>query len=247
MDRMIYVAMAGAEHILAQQAVVANNLANLASTGYRADTSIFREVAARGEGLATRSFVVETTPSADFTPGPINTTGRDLDVAVEGKGWIAVQGSDGSEAYTRNGAFSISPNGVLQTANGLNVLGDGGPITIPPETSVTIATDGTVSGVAVGSRPGSVVSLGRIKLVNPDEAQLAKSNDGLFRLRNGGTAEADAKVKVAPGALEGSNVNAIETMVSMIDLARQFDMQMKLLQTAERDAQQAGQLLNVSR
>jgi flagellar basal-body rod protein FlgF len=243
MDRMIYVSMTGAEHILNQQAVVANNLANVATTGYRADTSVFREVAARGEGLATRSFVVDSTPGLDFTPGPISTTGRDLDVAVQGKGWIAVQGVDGSEAYTRNGAFSISQNGLLQTAAGLNVLGDGGPITVPPNTAVTIAADGTVSAVTVGTKPNSVVSLGRIKLVNPDETQLMKSPDGLIRLRGGGTAEADAKVVVAPGAVEGSNVNAVETMVSMIDLARQFDMQMKLMQTADKDAQQASQLL----
>jgi flagellar basal-body rod protein FlgF len=247
MDRMIYVAMTGAEHILNQQAVVAHNLANVATTGYRADTSVFREVAARGEGLATRSFVVDSTAGADFTPGPINPTGRDLDVAVQGQGWIAVQAEDGGEAYTRNGAFQISPNGVLQTASGLNVAGDGGPIAIPADTAVTIATDGTVSGVPVGTRPGSVVTLGRIKLVNPAENLLSKGADGLFRLAGGASAEADGKVVVAPGALEGSNVNAVETMVSMITLARQFDMQMKLLQTADKDSQQASQLLSISR
>jgi flagellar basal-body rod protein FlgF len=246
MDRMIYVAMTGAEHILNQQATVAHNLANVATTGYRADTSVFREVAARGDGLPTRSFVVDSTAGFDFSPGAINTTGNPLDVAVQGPGWIAVQASDGAEAYTRNGAFQISPNGVLQTAAGLNVMGDGGPISVPADTAVTIAADGTVSGVPVGTKPGAVVTLGRIKLVNPEPGSLTKGGDGLFRTQSGG-AEADSKVVLAPGALEGSNVNAVETMVSMITLARQFDMQMKLMQTAEKDAQQASQLLSVSR
>lgn len=246
MDRMIYVAMTGAEHILSQQAAVAHNLANVATTGYRADTSVFREVATRGEGLATRSFVVDSTAGADFTPGAINTTGNSLDVAVQGPGWIAVQAADGGEAYTRNGAFQVSPNGVLQTASGLNVMGDGGPISIPADTAVTIASDGTVSGVPVGTKPGAVVTLGRIKLVNPEQKLLTKGGDGLFR-SSSGTAEADSSVVLAPGALESSNVNAVETMVSMITLARQFDMQMKLLQTADKDAQQASQLLSVSR
>jgi flagellar basal-body rod protein FlgF len=245
MDRMIYTAMTGASHILDQQAVVAHNLANVATNGYRADTSMFREVALRGDGLATRSFVVDSTPGANFAPGPINTTGRDLDVAVQGPGWIAVQAADGSEAYTRNGAFQISPNGVLQTASGLNVAADGGNISIPADTLVTIATDGTVSGVPTGTKPGSVVTLGRIKLVNPDEKSLSKGPDGLFRIAGGGSAEADSNVVLAPGALEGSNVNAVETMVSMITLARQFDMQMKLMQTADKDSQQASQLLKV--
>jgi flagellar basal-body rod protein FlgF len=243
MDRMIYTAMSGAARILEQQAVVAHNLANVSTNGYRTDTSVFREVAVRGEGLATRSFVIDSTPGADFAPGPINTTGRDLDVAVQGQGWIAVQAADGSEAYTRNGAFQISPNGVLQTASGLNVAADGGNISIPADTLVTIAADGTVSGVPTGTKPGSVVTLGRIKLVNPDERLLLKGADGLFRLAAGGSAEADTNVVLAPGALEGSNVNAVETMVSMITLARQFDMQMKLLQTADKNAQEASQLL----
>lgn len=244
MDRMIYVAMTGAEHILNQQAVVANNLANVSTTGFRADTSAFREVLARGEGLATRSFVVDSTPGADFSPGTVMTTGRDLDVAVQGGGWIAVQAPDGSEAYTRDGSLRISENGVLQTSRGFTVMGDGGPISIPADTEVTIATDGTVSGVPSGTRPSSVVTLGRIKLVNPEQSQLKKGNDGLFRVGSG-TAEADSKVKLAPRAVEGSNVNAIETMVSMIELARQFDMQMKLMQSADKNAQQAAQLLNL--
>ena len=244
MDRLIYTAMTGASQTLGRQAAVAHNLANVATTGYRADTSVFREVAMQGDGLGTRSFVVDSTAGSDFTPGAINTTGHDLDVAVQGQGWIAVRATDGGEAYTRNGAFQISPNGVLQTASGLNVMGDGGDIAIPADTAVTIATDGTVSGVPVGSKPSAVVTLGRIKLVNPEQSLLSKGADGLFRVRSG-AAEADSSVVLAPGALEGSNVNAVETMVSMITLARQFDMQMKLMQNADKNAQQASQLLKV--
>ena len=246
MDRMIYTAMTGAEHILEQQAVVAHNLANVSTNGYRADTSAFREVLLRGEGLPTRSFVVDSTAGADFTPGTINTTGRDLDVAVQGQGWIAVQANDGSEAYTRGGALQVSQNGVLQTSTGLNVMGDGGTIAVPADTQITISNDGTVSGVPAGNKPNAVVTLGRIKLVNPDPASLRKGLDGLFRLSGGATAEADSNVVLAPGALEGSNVNPVEAMVSMIALARQFDMQMKLLQSADKNAQQASQVLSIS-
>jgi len=243
---MIYVAMTGAKHILDQQAVVAHNLANVSTTGYRAAASAFRAVPVQGEGLPTRTFVVGSTPGANFAPGPLQGTGRDLDVAVQGAGWIAVQGADGSEAYTRNGSLQVSPNGVLQTRNGLNVLGDGGPISIPPDSNISIAKDGTVSAVATLPPPKSVNVVGRIKLVNPDERLLARGSDGLFRLANGGSAEADSKVELASRALEGSNVNMVESMISMIDLARQFDLQMQLLSNAQKNATQAGQILNIN-
>jgi len=243
MDRMIYQAMTGAKHTLNQQAVVSHNLANVTTNGFRAQTSVFRAVPLLGEGAATRAFVVDSTPGADFTPGAVQHTGRDLDIAVQGKGWIAVQAPDGSEAYTRAGSLQLSANGVLQTRNGHPVLGDGGPISIPGNTVVTIAGDGTVSTVQAGNKPGASSAVGRIKLVNPPEANIERGDDGLFRVSGG--APADASVRIISGALETSNVNVVDSMVSMIALARQFDMQMKALQNAEANARQAAQLLSL--
>jgi flagellar basal-body rod protein FlgF len=243
MDRLIYQAMTGAKHTLGQQAVVSHNLANVSTNGFRAETSVFRAVPIVGEGAPTRAFVVDSTPGADFTPGAIQHTGRDLDIAVQGKGWIAVQAPDGSEAYTRAGSLQLNASGVLQTRNGHTVLGDGGPISIPGSTNVTIAGDGTVSTVQSGTRPGPSSAVGRIKLVNPPDSNLTRGDDGLFRAR--GEAPADANVRIVSGALETSNVNVVDSMVSMIALARQFDMQMKALQNAESNARQAAQLLTL--
>jgi flagellar basal-body rod protein FlgF len=245
MDRMIYTAMTGAKHILEQQATTAHNLANVTSTGFKAQIDSFRAVPVISEGLATRAFVVDSTVGADFNSGTLQQTGRDLDVAVHGDGWLVVQRADGSEGYTRNGALKVSENGVLQTSNGLTVMGDGGPISIPPDITVSIGKDGTVSSINNGTLPGPSNELGRLKLVNPPEANLKRADDGLFVTKNGIPAEADANVVVVGGALESSNVNVVDAMVSMISLGRQFEMQMKLLQNAENNANKASQLLSM--
>ena len=248
MDRIIYVAMTGAKQMLEQQSVIANNLANVSTTGFRAQMSAFRAAEVFGEGAATRAFVVDSTHGADFTPGAIQHTGRDLDVAVEGAGWIAVQTAGGGEAYTRNGSLQVSVNGVLQTRNGLSVLGDGGTLAIPADTRITVAGDGTVSTVPSGnSQATQVTPIGRIKLVNPPEAELVRGDDGLFRLKSGAPADADVKVKLQGGSLESSNVSAVESMVSMIAISRQFDMQMKILQNADANDRQAAMLLSMNR
>jgi flagellar basal-body rod protein FlgF len=246
MDRLIYTAMTGAKHILEQQANTSHNLANATTTGFRAQLDSFRAVPVNGPGLATRAFVVDATVGTDFTPGAIQQTGRDLDVAVQGKGWIAVQADDGSEAFTRNGSFKLSENGVLQTQNGLNVMGDGGPISIPPDVTLSIGKDGTVSAIATSGKPGAVTVLGRIKLVNPPEDGIVRGDDGLFRMKNGDQADADANVALIGGALEGSNVSVVDSMVSMISLARQFEMQMSLMKNAESNEAKAAQLLALS-
>jgi len=246
MDRLIYTAMTGASHVLQQQAAVAQNLSNTNTPGYRAAINTFRSVPLVGEGLPTRAFVVDSTAGADFSPGIMQSTGRNLDVAVQGQGWIAVQLEDGSEAYTRNGSFQVTPEGVLQTRNGLTVAGDAGPITIPADTEVSVAKDGTISTVPSGPQASQVVMVGRIKLVNPPERQMVRGDDGLFRTRDGNTAEPDVNVTVASGNLESSNVNTVEAMVNMISLARQFDMQMKMLQSADANAKQASTLLSVN-
>ncbi len=246
MDKLIYTAMTGASHVLQQQAAVSENLANTSTPGFRATLNTFRAVPLVGEGLPTRTFVVDSTAGFDFTPAAFQPTGRALDVAVNGTGWIAVQAADGKEAYTRNGSFQISSSGVLQTRTGQNVLGESGPITIPQGTQLTFAKDGTISTVPEGNQATSVVVVGRLKLVNPPPAQLERSGDGLFRLIDGSVAPVDAKTEVVPGNLEGSNVSAVEMMVNMISLARKFDMQMKMLTTADNDAKQASSIMNIA-
>lgn len=246
MDRLIYTAMTGAKHTLEQQATVSHNLANLTTNGFRAQVDAFRAVPVIGEGLATRAFVIDATVASDFTPGVIQTTGRDLDVAINGKGWIAVQGPDGKEAYTRNGSFAVNANGVLQTRTGQNVLSDGGTISVPPDTQLTIGKDGTITTVPSGGEKTQVSEVARIKIVNPPEDKMLRGDDGLFHLADGATADVDESVMLHNGALESSNVNAAEMLVTMITLSRQFDLQMKLLQNAEQNAAKASQVMVVT-
>ena len=199
MDRLIYTAASGAKHILEQQATTSHNLANVSTTGFRAQIDSFRAVQVEGGTLPTRAFVVNSTVGADFSSGPLQATGRDLDVAIKGKGWIALQMPDGSEAYTRNGALQMNENGLLTGTGGNAVAGDGGPISVPPDVTVAIGGDGTISTIAAGTKPGTPTVLGRLKLVNPPEADLVRGDDGLFRLKDGKAAQADTLVSVAGG------------------------------------------------
>ncbi len=246
MDRVIYVAMTGAREVTRQQAAVSHNLANVSTHGFKQELSVFRALPVVGEGARTRAFVAETTPRTDFSTGAIQLTGRPLDVAVRGNGWIAVQDANGQEAYTRMGHLQISQNGILQTTNGLNVLGDGGPLAIPPDEDVLIAKDGTVSTIPVGRNLAGVAIAGRIKLVNPPEAELRRGEDGLFRTANGQAAQADANVQLVSGALETSNVNPAEALVNMVSLARQFEMQMKVIGNAEDNHRSADKVLSAN-
>ena len=252
MDRLIYTAMTGASHVMERQASLSSNLANTSTTGYRSTINAFRAIPLNGEGLPTRTFVVNSTTGYDFTPAPLERTGRTLDVGLNGKGWIAVLLPDGKEGYTRDGNLQVSPNGILQTRSGYPVIddtGQAGPpgqISIPPDSEITVAADGTLSAVPTGATPSQVTTVGRLKLVNPPEGQLARGQDGLFRTQNGKPVAADANVTVTPGSLEGSNVSAVGAMVDMISIARQFEMQMQMLKTASDDAQQASQLLHIT-
>ncbi|MCX7901907.1 MAG: flagellar basal-body rod protein FlgF [Burkholderiaceae bacterium] len=241
MDRVIYTGMAAAKHLLHRQETLANNLANANTTGFRAELVALRAVPLRGQEAGTRVATVETTLGVDFTPGPMIATGRDLDVAIQGAGWLAVQTPDGGEAYTRNGSLQVAADGTLTLPNGLPVLGEGGPLVVPANTSVTVAPDGTVSAKVDGQT--AVNAVGRLKLVNPPTEELVKGNDGLFRLRSGEAADADPNVRVAAGTLEGSNVNVVEAMVGMIAAARQFELQMKLLEAARDNEQKANTLI----
>ncbi len=246
MDHMIYTAMTGAKHILEQQATTSHNLANVNSTGFRAQVDAFRAVPVVSDALPTKTFVVDSTIGANFQPGIIQQTSRSLDVAIQNEGWLVVQRDNGSEGYTRNGSLKVSENGVLQTENGKTIMGDGGPISIPPDVTITIAKDGTVSAVNNTTLPGPSNILGRLKLVNPNEKNLVRGEDGLFQNANGQPSDADSNVSVISGALEGSNVNVVESMVDMISLARQFDLQMKLVKEAENNDSKATQILSMS-
>jgi flagellar basal-body rod protein FlgF len=238
MDRMIYLSMAAAKATMHRQEVVSHNLANVSTNGFRAELAAFRAVPVRGDGASSRVYALESTVGYSNAPGTVQTTGRPLDVAVKGNSWLAVQALDGTEAYTRAGALEVNAEGVLTDLQGRPVVGDGGPLTIPANAEVEVASDGTVSAKVGRERPQP---LGRLKLVTP-EAPLQRGTDGLFRAAEGDLA-ADPAARVQSGALEGSNVNAVESMVAMIAAARQFEQQMKALQTAEQKEQSATKLL----
>lgn len=242
MDRLIYTAMTGAKGTMDQQAAVAHNLANATSTGFRAELHKLRAVEVQTEALRTRAFTVDASVANNFDQGALQHTGRAYDVALAGKGWLAVQMPDGSEAYTRNGSLDVSANGILQTHDGKPVLGDGGPITIPPDNEISIGADGSISA-SQPDQPGVVNLVAQLKLVNPPEADLVRGDDGLFRVRGGAPAQADPTVRVAGGYLEGSNVNVVDQMVQMISLSRQFEMQTRMLSTAEQNDRAAAQVL----
>ena len=241
MDRMIYLSMAGAKATMQRQDTLSNNLANVSTVGFRAELSAFRSVPVQGDGASTRVYALESTPGYDPTPGTISATGRNLDVAMKDNAWLAVQGLDGTEAYTRGGSLTTNADGTLMTTSGITVLGDGGPIQVPPNTTISIGGDGTVSATSADGRSNSV---GKLKLVTPD-APMTRGTDGLFRAADGDLS-VDDKAQVVSGALEGSNVSAVETMVEMISAARQFEAQMKSLSNAEGNDKAAQQLLSVN-
>lgn len=246
MDRMLYVAMTGAKQILEAQGTVSHNLANVATTGFRADLHAFSSQAVPGAGFPTRVNTVNEGGSVSMEAGPIASTGRALDVAIDGEGWFAVQARDGTEAYTRMGNFRLTPDGNLETATGLPVLGDGGPVSLPPADEIAVGGDGTITIVGQGVSAASASAVARLKLVNPRPGDLVKGPDGLMRLRGGAVAPADANVRAIGGALEGSNVNAAKALVEMIEFQRLFDMQVKLLSTADQNAQISQRLLQAA-
>lgn len=244
MDRMIYVGMTGAKQAMEQQAAVANNMANVSTPGFRAQINNYRAVPVVGDEMATRAMVVATTPGADMRSGPLMQTGRALDVAIRGDGWLTVQTPDGGEAYTRVGNLQVGAEGQLMTMDGRPVLGEAGPMVVPPGSSLVVADDGVVTALGAGDPAVGAAEVGRLKLVNPSVDALVRGDDGLFRMQAGAAApQADPSVRLLSGTLEGSNVNAVEAMVDMIANARRFEMQMKTLQTAESNDQQADKLL----
>jgi len=244
MDRLIYTAMTGASAASQRQAVLANNLANVSTNGFRAELSTYRAVPVRGYGATTRVMALEATPGWLDIPGSPQRTGRAMDAMTTGNSWFAVQGLDGTEAYTRNGSFEVDATGTLKTNTGLVVLSDGGaPITVPAGGEVTLGSDGTLTA-KVGKQPPA--GIGRLKVATPTaDDPLKRGGDGLFRTTSGDPMPNDTTARLQLGVVEGSNVNAIETMVGMIQTARQFDAQTRLMQTAEQDDRAAAQLLSM--
>jgi flagellar basal-body rod protein FlgF len=246
MDRGLYVAMTGAKQIMQAQAVNNHNIANASTTGFRADSVAFTSEPIYGPGYATRVNAVAGDAGVDFSSGVVTSTSRPLDIAINGKGFIAVQGADGKEAYTRAGDLRVMESGAVTTATGLPVMSESGPLTIPPSTQVTIGSDGTISVVPLGLSPAAQSQIDRIKLVNPPTKDLQKGVDGLLHLKSGGQAATDETVTVTSGVLESSNVNAAQSLVNMIELQRLYEFQIKSINSADADEQSAERLMLTS-
>lgn len=246
-DKALYVSMSGAKQNMYAQQVNANNLANVDTNGFKKDFAAARSMPVFGEHHPSRAFAMTESPGTDFSGGPLKQTGRDLDVTIKGDGYLAVEPEPGDEAFTRQGDLMIDANGILRTGDGMPVLGNGGPVAIPPADKVEIGADGTISVVPAGGPGDQLAEIDRLKLVNPDTEDLRKSEDGLIRRKPDaaldGEEPADARVRLISGFLEGSNVNAIEAMVQNLELQRQYEMQVKAMQRADENSQAAAQLL----
>jgi flagellar basal-body rod protein FlgF len=247
MDKMLWVAMSGAKENMNAVSVRANNLANANTDGFKADLEQARSMQAFGEGLPTRVFAMTESPGQNFAAGALQTTGRNMDVAIKDQGWIAVQDQNGNERYTRNGSLEVGTDGLLKNSKGNTIIGDNGPIFVPqPVDKLTIGSNGNVSIRPMGAPENVMEVIGRIKLVNPPNGNIEKGTDGLFKLKDDQVALADANVKLQIGALESSNVNSVEEMTSMIALQRQYEMNVKLMKTADENAQRSESLMRIS-
>lgn len=233
MDRLIYTSISAMRGAMARQASTANNLANASTTGFRAEMASARSMWLKGDGLATRAQASEEVTAADMNAGVVQQTGRDLDVAIEGDGMLAVQSREGDEAYTRRGDLQLSNSGLLTTGDGAPVLGDQGPVTLPPADRISIAKDGAIWIVPQGGDPNNPQKVEQLKLVSPAGSKVVKALDGLFRVEGGGALPSDPNGRVIPGSLEGSNVNASAALVDMIDASRAWETQIKLITTAQ--------------
>jgi len=246
MDRMLYIGMSGAKETLLSQGINSNNLANVSTTGFREDLAQQRSMAVFGPGHPSRVYAMTETPGVNYSPGPIESTGRPLDMAIKQDGWIAVQGEDGEESYTRAGNLKVTPQGILVTGSGLPVMGNAGPISLPPYESVSIGGDGTITIRPIGQGAAALAQVDRIRLVNPALEDMEKQADGLFKVKNGEPAEPDITVKLMSGMLEKSNVSVVESMVRMITLNRNFEMQTKVMSTSEEISNATDSLLRMS-
>jgi flagellar basal-body rod protein FlgF len=246
MDKLLYIAASGAKQDLLATSVRANNLANAQTNGFKAQLEQARAMPAYGEGLPTRVFSMTESPSNDYEGGPMITTGRPLDVAIQGNGWFSVMTAQGEEAMTRNGSFTMTADGALQDPKGNLVMGENGPMFLPvPVSNITIANDGTVTARLQGAPENQIDEVGRLKLVNPELTNVKRREDGLFDLKDGQIAQQDIGVTVSSGMLEGSNVNAVDEMVNMISLQRHYELQVKLMKQADTMVTRSNALLRI--
>ncbi|KQQ57103.1 flagellar basal body rod protein FlgF [Pseudomonas syringae] len=245
MDKLLYVAMTGASENAVAQKARANNLANVSTNGFLRDFEQARSMPVFGEALPSRAYALTERPGTDFSSGTLIETGRDLDISVNGDGWIAVQTADGGEAYTRTSGMNIDALGILRDGSGLPVMGNGGPIAVPPQQQIEIGSDGTISVRALGESPQVMAQIDRIKLVNPDLSTMEKGPDGLIHTKSGQAAPVDANVRVESGFLQASNVNAVEEMTSILALSRQFELHVKMMKTAEEDDAAMARVLQI--
>ncbi|MFQ6572752.1 flagellar basal body rod protein FlgF [Pseudomonas sp. UM16] len=245
MDKMLYVAMTGASQNALAQKAHANNLANISTTGFQRDLEQARSMPVFGDSFPARAYAMTERPATDFSPGSMLETGRDLDVAIGGDGFIAVQAPDGSEAYVRTASMNIDALGVLRAGNGMPIMGNGGPIAVPPEQKIEVGEDGTITIRAMGEGPRVMAEVDRIKMVNPDLKTMSKGLDGLIHTNNGQPAVADANVKLVSGFLEASNVNAVEEMTSVLALSRQFELHIKMMTTAKEGDEAMARVLQI--
>lgn len=245
MDRALYVAMTGAAETLRAQAVNHHNLANASTTGFKAELMAATAVPVQGAGFGSRVQVQALVTGTDARAGGLQATGRSLDIALQRDAWLAVQDTSGQEAYTRAGDLTLDANGGLRTASGLAVLGDGGPITLPAATNVDIGSDGTLSVIAAGLTGAVATSAGKLKVIRAEVSTLERSGNGLFRAKSGTEPAAAEGAVLVSGALESSNVNVADAMVTMIELARNFELQTRAMKAADENAQQAASLLRM--
>ncbi|MDO8908117.1 MAG: flagellar basal-body rod protein FlgF [Pseudohongiella sp.] len=245
MDKALYLSMTGASQTMRAQAIHANNMANASTTGFRADLAQARSMQVYGAGMPSRVYSMTENPGTDFTHGSLQQTGNSLDVAVNGEGWIAVQADDGSEAYTRAGNLKIGVFGELMAGNGLPVLGNAGPVVLPQYESLEIGQDGTISVRELGQAADVTANIDRIKLVSPTDAELIKGADGLMRRRDGTDMLPDAAVQLISGYLENSNVNVVDAMVEMIGMTRNYEMNVKFMQTIQENSEASARLLQI--
>lgn len=233
MDKLIYTAASGLKSHMAAQAAIANNMANASTIGFRAEKVNFNSLLLKGAGFDSRQPASENITDFDRSAGAITTTGRNLDIAIPGDQWMAVQANDGSEGYTRRGDLSISATGVLETGDGFPVMGSGGPITVPPATSVSIAQDGTISIIPVGGDAKNPQVIDRIKFASAQGSQTSKGLDNLIHVQGGGILPTDENAKCISGALEQSNVNMTQSLVDMIENQRSYEVQANLMKSAK--------------
>lgn len=246
MDKMLYISMTGASQNTKALQAHANNLANVSTSGFRRDFEQARSMPVFGDGLPARAYAMTERPGTDFTAGTLQETGRDLDVAVKGDAWIAVQAPDGSEAYVRTASMQVDTLGILRTGTGLPVMGNAGPIAIPPEQKIEIGEDGTITIRALGESPDVMAEVDRIKLVMPDRRELEKGVDGLIRGKNGQEFAPEANARMISGFTESSNVNAVAEMTAMLSLSRQFELHVKMMRTAEENSSSVARIMQLS-